>query len=157
MSVGDFDLVKEEQDELGVERRIWGVDMKPGKALVFGVRERTLVFGLPGNPASAMVSFELLVRPALLRLMGHRKPTRPVYRAVADEPLSGSDEGVHVVRVRARWEGDRWRISSTGDQGAGRLRSMIGANGLAFVPEGSSIRAGEEVDLLLMREESEVL
>ena len=83
VSVGAFDFVKEVQAELGVERRLWGVAMKPGKPLVFGVRGRTLVFGLPGNPASAMVSFELFVRPALLRLMGYRQTTRPLYRAMA--------------------------------------------------------------------------
>ena len=77
VSVGEFDFVKEVQDELGVERRLWGVAMKPGKPLAFGVRDGTLVFGLPGNPVSAMVSFELFVRPALLRLMGYRKTTRP--------------------------------------------------------------------------------
>ncbi len=153
VSVGDFDLVKEVQQELGVQRRLVGVDMRPGKALVFGVRGRTLVFGLPGNPASAMVSFELFVRPALLRLMGRRRTTRPVYKAVAEESLPGSDEGVHVVRVRARWEEDGWRVSSTGDQGSGRLRSMIGANGLVFVPEGSNIQAGAQADLLLLGED----
>ena len=85
VSVGEFDFVKDVQDELGVERRLWGVAMKPGKPLAFGVRDGTLVFGLPGNPVSAMVSFELFVRPALLRLMGYRKTTRPPYRAVISE------------------------------------------------------------------------
>ena len=70
VSVGDFDFVKEVQAELGVERLLWGVAMKPGKPLMFGKRDRTLVFGLPGNPVSAMVSFELFVRPALLASNG---------------------------------------------------------------------------------------
>jgi molybdopterin molybdotransferase len=154
VSVGAFDLVKEAQAEMGVQRRLWGVAMKPGKPLVFGVRERTLVFGLPGNPASAMVSFELFVRPALLRLMGHRRTTRPLYRAVAEEDLKGTGDRVHVVRVRAWRDADIWRVSSTGDQGSGRLRSMVGANGLVFVPAGSGgVRAGEGVELLLLREE----
>ena len=80
VSVGQFDFVKNIQDELGVERRLWGVAMKPGKPLTFGIWSNTLVFGLPGNPVSVMVSFELFVRPALLRLMGYRKTTRPLHR-----------------------------------------------------------------------------
>jgi molybdopterin molybdotransferase len=156
VSAGAFDFIKEVQAELGVERRLWGIAMKPGKPLVFGVRGRTLVFGLPGNPASAMVSFELFVRPALLRLMGHRQITRPLYRAMAQEDMKGSDERVHVVRVRAWRDAGVWRASSTGDQGSARLRSMVGANGLVFVPVGpAGVRAGEEVDLLLLREELE--
>lgn len=154
VSVGEFDFVKEVQDELGVERRLWGVAMKPGKPLAFGVRDSTLVFGLPGNPVSAMVSFELFVRPALLRLMGYRKTTRPSYRAVIAEDVVNSDGRMYVVRVRAWREGSTWHVSSTGAQGSGILRSMVGANGLAFVPGGPrGVRAGEEVEFLLLRED----
>jgi len=154
VSVGEFDFVKEVQDELGVERRLWGVAMKPGKPLAFGVRDGTLVFGLPGNPVSAMVSFELFVRPALLRLMGYRKTTRPPYRAVIAEDVANSDGRTYVVRVRAWREGSIWHVSSTGAQGSGILRSMVGANGLAFVPGGPrGVRAGEEVEFLLLRED----
>lgn len=132
--------------------------MKPGKPLAFGVRGDTLVFGLPGNPVSVMVSFELFVRPALLRLMGHRKTTRPLYRAIITEDAANSDGRVFVVRVRAWRENGCWRVSTTGPQGSGILRSMVGANGLAFVPGGSrGVRAGEEVDFLLLREDLEEL
>jgi molybdopterin molybdotransferase len=156
VSVGEFDFVKEVHRELGVEQRLWGVAMKPGKPMMFGVRGRTLVFGLPGNPASAMVSFELFVRPALLRLMGHRATTRPLYKAVVGEDLKNTDGRVHVVRVRAWREGKTWRVSTTGSQSSARLRSMIGANGLIFVPgDPAGVVAGEEVDLLLLREELE--
>jgi molybdopterin molybdotransferase len=154
VSVGRFDFVRDVQDELGVQRRLWGVSMKPGKPLVFGVRAGTLVFGLPGNPVSAMVSFELFVRPALLRLMGYRKTTRPLHRAVIAEDLANADGRVYVVRVRAWREDGVWRASSTGPQGSGILRSMVGANGLVFVPGGPrGVKAGEEVDLLLLRED----
>lgn len=156
VSVGQFDFVKNVQDELGVERRLWGVAMKPGKPLSFGVKAGTLVFGLPGNPVSAMVSFELFVRPALLRMMGYRKTTRPLHRAVIVEDVVNSDGRVYVIRVRAWREGTVWHISSTGAQGSGILRSMVGANGLAFVPGGPrGVRAGEEVDFLLLREDLE--
>ena len=154
VSVGQFDFVKDVQDELGVERRLWGVAMKPGKPLAFGVRGSTLVFGLPGNPVSAMVSFELFVRPALLRLMGYRKTTRPPYRAIIAEDVANADGRTYVVRVRAWREGSVWHVSSTGAQGSGILRSMVGANGLAFVPGGPrGVRAGEEVEFLLLRED----
>jgi molybdopterin molybdotransferase len=154
VSVGQFDFVKEVQEELGVERRLWGVAMKPGKPLAFGIRDRKLVFGLPGNPVSAMVSFELFVRPALLRLMGYRKTTRPSYRAIIAEDVANSDGRMYVVRVRAWREESTWHVSSTGAQGSGILRSMVGANGLAFVPGGPrGVRAGEEVEFLLLRED----
>jgi molybdopterin molybdotransferase len=156
VSVGRFDFVKDVQDELGVERRLWGVAMKPGKPLAFGVRGSTLVFGLPGNPVSAMVSFELFVRPALLRLMGYRKTTRPQYQAIIEEDVANPDGRTYVVRVRAWREDGTWHVSSTGAQGSGILRSMVGANGLAFVPGGArGVRAGEEVEFLLLREDLE--
>jgi molybdopterin molybdotransferase len=154
VSVGRFDFVKDVQDELGVERRLWGVAMKPGKPLAFGVRGKTLVFGLPGNPVSAMVSFELFVKPALLRLMGYRKTTRPLYQAVIEEDVANTDGRTYVVRVRAWREDGTWHASSTGAQGSGILRSMVGANGLAFVPGGArGVKAGETVEFLLLRED----
>jgi molybdopterin molybdotransferase len=156
VSVGRFDFVKDVQDELGVERRLWGVAMKPGKPLAFGVRGGTLVFGLPGNPVSAMVSFELFVRPALLRLMGYRKTTRPQYQAIIEEDVANPDGRTYVVRVRAWREDGTWHVSSTGAQGSGILRSMVGANGLAFIPGGPrGVRAGDEVEFLLLREDLE--
>ena len=100
------------------------------------------MFGLPGNPVSAMVSFELFVRPALLRLMGYRKTTRPLYQAIIAEDVANPDGRVYVVRVRAWREGSVWHVSSTGAQGSGILRSMVGANGLAFVPGGPAGREG---------------
>jgi molybdopterin molybdotransferase len=151
VSVGAFDFVKEIQADLGVEQLLWGVAMKPGKPLVFGKRNRTLVFGLPGNPVSAMVSFELFVHPALLRLMGYRKTARPLHKATIVEDLEALKERVHVVRVKMWRDEDRWKATSTGDQGSGRMRSMVGANGLVFVPAGSGgYKAGDEVDVVLL-------
>jgi len=154
VSVGQFDFIKDIQDELGVQRKLWGVAMKPGKPLVFGVHDNTLVFGLPGNPVSAMVSFELFVRPALLRLMGHVNTVRPLYQAIISEDASNPDGRVYVVRVRAWREDDTWHVSATGAQGSGILRSMVGANGLVFIPGGPrGVKAGEKVDFLLLRED----
>ncbi|MCZ7663721.1 MAG: molybdopterin molybdotransferase MoeA [Thermoleophilia bacterium] len=154
VSVGEFDFVKDVQDALGVERRLWGVAMKPGKPLAFGVREGCLVFGVPGNPVAAMVSFELFVRPALMRLMGHRRVLRPTHRAVLEEDVANRYGRVHVMRARAWREGDVWHASSTGPQGSGILRSMVKANGLVFIPDDVGVlRAGETADMVLLREE----
>lgn len=156
VSVGAFDFVKEVQDELGVERLLWGIAMKPGKPVVFGKRDHTLVFGLPGNPVSAMVSFELFVRPALLRLMGCVHTARPRHKAVMAEDLGSLKERVHVVRVRVWREGTEWKATSTGDQGSARMSSMVGANGLVFVPAASTgFKAGDEVDVVMFAEPTE--
>ncbi len=155
VSVGEFDFVKDVQDELGVERKLWQVAMKPGKPLVFGVRGGCLVFGVPGNPVAAMVSFELFVRPALLAMMGHRKVLRPTYRAIIEEDLPNRYGRVQVVRVRAWRVGDRWHATSTGPQGSGILRSMVKADGLVFVPADTyGIKAGDEVEMTLLRDEA---
>ena len=160
VSVGDFDFVKEVQDALGVERKLWRVAMKPGKPLSFGVYKRAdggtcLVFGVPGNPAASMVSFQLFIRPALLRLMGHTAVARPMSTAVLAQDEPNTEDRVRVVRVRLERERGRVVAYSTGSQGSGRLRSMVGANALAFVsPEGGGKAAGEEVDVLIIRGEA---
>ena len=102
VSVGDYDFVKQVQDELGVERRFWGVATKPGKPLAFGTRGDTLVFGVPGNPVAAMVSFEMYVRPALLALQGRPDVYRPWFFAASAEP---------VRRTKGRTEARRCRLT----------------------------------------------
>jgi len=153
VSVGAFDFVKEVEEELGVQRLLWGVAMKPGKPLVVGKRGRTLAFGLPGNPVSTMVSFELFVRPTLLRLMGYTNTGRPRQKAMISEDLPALKERTHVMRVRVWREGAVWRATSTGDQGSGRISSMLGANGLVFVPAASpGFKAGSEVEVTMISE-----
>jgi molybdopterin molybdotransferase len=134
VSVGEFDFVKQVQEELGVERRFWGVKTKPGKPLAFGVRGSTLVFGVPGNPVAAMVSFELYIRPALLALQGRRDLYRPYVVARAAEPVRAAKERTELRRCRLAREGDAWSFTTTGPQGSGILRSMALADGLAIVP-----------------------
>ena len=135
VSVGDFDFVKQVEDELGVERRFWGVATKPGKPVAFGVYEGRLVFGLPGNPVSAMVSFELYVRPALLAMQGRRDLWRPWLTAAATEPVSATRDRVEVRRcLLLRDDDGGWRFTTTGPQGSAILRSMVLADGLVFVP-----------------------
>ena len=135
VSVGDYDFVKQVEDELAVERRLWGVATKPGKPFAFGVHEGRLVFGVPGNPVAAMVSFELYIRPALLALQGRHDIWRPWLTAVADEPVKATRDRVEVRRcLLAHDESGGWRFTTTGPQGSGILRSMVLADGLVVVP-----------------------
>ena len=135
VSVGDYDFVKQVQDELGVSRRFWGVATKPGKPLAFGVRGGTLVFGVPGNPVASMVCFELYVRPALLALQGRPDVYRPWLYARSSEPVRRTKGRTEARRCRLSHDPDgAFRFTTTGPQGSGILSSMTGAEGMAFIP-----------------------
>ena len=138
VSVGEYDFVKQVQEELGVERRFWGVATKPGKPLAFGVRGDSLVFGVPGNPVAAMVSFEMYIRPAILALQGRPDIYRPYVFAAAEEKVKRTRERTEARRCRLLHRGRGWGFSTTGPQGSGILRSMALADGLALVPAGSA-------------------
>ena len=151
VSVGDYDFVKQVQEELGVERRFWGVATKPGKPLAFGVRGGTLVFGVPGNPVAAMVSFEMYVRPALLALQGRPDVYRPWFFAEAAEPVRGTKDRTEARRCRFTHEGGAVKFTTTGPQGSGILSSMTGAEGMFFVPPGyPGGDVGEELLAMLL-------
>jgi len=154
VSMGDFDEVKKVLIELGASDDAWmQVAIKPAKPLAFAVVGAKPVFGLPGNPASSMVSFELFARPALRQMMGHPEPRRPRILAVADEPLRRSPDGkLHLVRVVATFSDDdgRLHVRSSGGQGSNLLRSMALANALAFIPDGDGVEAGGEVKVALL-------
>jgi len=150
MSVGPHDHVKGALGELGVEERFWGVRLKPGKPTWFGVRGDTLVFGLPGNPVSAMVTFHLFTRPALRAMQGAASATEQA-TAVLDEPVRCNPRREQAVRVRLRPDGDGWHAATTGDQGSHMLTSMLGAAGLALIPIGEGeLAAGERVEVELL-------
>jgi molybdopterin molybdotransferase len=150
VSVGDYDVVK---DVLGSEGRMqfWQVNMKPGKPLAFGVLHGGIpLIGLPGNPVSAMVSFEQFVRPAILKMLGHRHLTKPAVRAILDEALICSGRRSYVRVIVARRDG-RYHVRATGEQGSGVLTSMVKANGLAVIPEGvRGVEAGSEVEVQML-------
>jgi molybdopterin molybdotransferase len=153
VSVGDFDYVKVVLDELSGGSMQWmQVAIKPAKPLAFGTIQGTPVFGLPGNPASAMVSFELFARPGLRQMAGHRVLDRPEVDAVADEALPRRPDGkIHFVRVRAEVGDDgRYHVRSAGMQGSHLLRSMALANALARVPDGAGVAAGGAVRVMLL-------
>jgi molybdopterin molybdotransferase len=150
VSVGPHDHVKPALRELGVEELFWGVRLRPGKPTWFGVRGRRLVFGLPGNPVSAMVTFQLFVRPALAALQG-ADPGKARVRAVLDEDLARHSSREQAVRMRLRPNDDGWHAVTTGAQGSHVLSSMLGADGLALVGAGEgNVPAGERVEVELL-------
>ncbi len=142
VSVGDFDVVKQ---VLAAEGQIsfWRVRMKPGKPLAFGyitaevagARRTVPMLGMPGNPVSSMVSFELFARPAILTMLGVRNLRQPTCEAILDQGIPYKDGRRHYVRVRLERRADGLHAVLTGDQGSGILNSMVQSNGLAIIPE----------------------
>jgi molybdopterin molybdotransferase len=151
VSVGEFDLVREALTRSGADLHLWQVSMRPGKPITFGSLGRTLVFGLPGNPVSAMVTFELFVRPALLRMSGSPVLHRPRLSARARSPIPNPGHRRGYLRVRLRRRADGVDAELTGDQGSAILRSMTLADGLAVVPGNTTIAPGDSVDVILLR------
>ena len=151
VSVGPHDHVKPALAELGVDERFWRVALKPGKPTWFGTRDGKLVFGLPGNPVSAMVTFHLFARPALRALAGAR-PDDTRATAILDEPLPRNSSRDEVVRCRVRAAEDGWHVTPTrGDQSSHVLTSMLGAEAFAIVEAGEgTIEAGERVPVELL-------
>jgi molybdopterin molybdotransferase len=150
VSVGDFDYVKAVLDRLG-DMRWMQVAIKPAKPLAFGLVGGRPVFGLPGNPVSSMVSFELFARPGLRRMMGHVAVDRPVIAAIADEPLRRRPDGkVHFVRTVATYDGGAFHLRSAGGQASHHLASMAAANALAVLLDGDGAGAGDTVAAMLL-------
>lgn len=153
VSVGDHDHVRGVLEKMGCQLRFWGVLMKPGYPLAFGVIESsgTLVFGLPGNPVSTAVTFEEFVRPALRKMMGHRSLHRPVVRATLTEGLRKNPGRLHFVRVTLEKRGGELRATPTSNQSSGVLTSMIRGQGLAIFPlAAEEIAAGTEIDVQIL-------
>jgi molybdopterin molybdotransferase len=148
VSVGEHDHVREALAGLGVEQVFWGLALRPGKPTWFGVSASgSLVFGLPGNPVSAIVTFLLLVRPALRALLG-AETDRDMARAFLDEDYGKSPGRAHALRCRLELREDGWHARSTGAQGSHVLTSMLGADALALIPTAShGVRAGELVEV----------
>jgi molybdopterin molybdotransferase len=153
VSMGDVDLVKVVLDHVG-DMRWFQVAVKPAKPFAFGTVEGVPVFGLPGNPVSSMVSFELFARPALRRMAGFGDGAleRPRVRAVVAEDLRRQPDGkVHYLRVVTDRRPDgRLGVRSAGGQGSHQLAAMAAADALAVLPDGEGVAAGGEVDVLLL-------
>jgi molybdopterin molybdotransferase len=155
ISVGDYDFVKAVLAELGAREVFWKVKQKPGGPLGFWLWGDKPVFGIPGNTVAAMVSMEEYVRPALRKMMGHTKLLRPEVKATFEGSFrkSAPDGKVHLIRVRARREGDRLVAAPSGPQGSGILSSMLRSNALALVPaDATDLKTGDEVTIHLVEE-----
>ncbi len=155
VSRGDYDVVKDVLAREG-EVDFWTVRMKPGKPLAFGAfrapdGRRVPHVGLPGNPVSSMLSFELFGRPAIYKMMGKAGWARRRVRAIADESIANTDGRRVFARVIVTQRDGRYHAALTGPQGSGILTSMALANGLAVVPEDvPEVRAGDEVEVMLL-------
>ena len=151
VSMGDFDYVKKVLTEIG-DMRWMQVAIKPAKPLAFGTVGDTPIFGLPGNPVSSMVSFELFARPGIRAMMGNDQPVITPVRGVAGADLHRRPDGkTHFARVHTELTADgRYSAAFSGGQGSHQLSAMAAANALAIVPDGDGISAGEDVDLLLL-------
>ncbi|WNG37611.1 molybdopterin molybdotransferase MoeA [Archangium violaceum] len=149
MSVGEHDFVREALEKLGVERDFWRVAIKPGKPLAVGRKGAAVYIGLPGNPTSSLVTFELFVRPALRRMLGHTDVEPPRVSGRLEGELRKPEGLAHYVRVTAAWrDGELWaRPLST--QTSGALRSAASATHLLHFPRSSSrLATGDKVELL---------
>ncbi|HUF28867.1 MAG TPA: gephyrin-like molybdotransferase Glp [Gemmatimonadaceae bacterium] len=152
ISVGEFDYTRDVLEELGAEMRFWKVRMRPGAPLGFGILRGTPWIGLPGNPVSAMVTFELFVRPAIRKMLGHRLLFRRPVPVMLEEPVTIGAKLTHFLRavVTAHPDG-RLTARLTGPQGSGILTSMSRANALLIVPEDRPrSEPGESLDALLL-------
>jgi molybdopterin molybdotransferase len=149
VSMGAFDYVKVVLDRIG-DMRWMQIAIKPAKPFAFGLIDATPIFGLPGNPVSSMVSYELFARPALRRMAGLSAVHRPIRVAITEDPLGRHDDGkTHFLRVEGEPDRDgRWHIRKSGGQGSHQLTAMARATALAIVPPGVGYAAGDEVEVI---------
>jgi len=145
VSVGEYDLVRDVLAELGCEQKFWKIAMRPGKPCVFATRESKLVFGLPGNPVSAAVTFLMLVRPALRKMLGLAEIDLPTVAATAAEDFVNDGDRGHYMRASLRQEDGKWLARPMPRQGSHVISSMVNANCLVEVPGATTIPRGHSV------------
>ncbi len=153
VSVGEHDFVRDVLTELGCDMKLWRIRMRPGAPLGFGLLGATPWIGLPGNPVSTMVTFELFVRPVIRRLLGHRLPFRRTVPVCVGEAITLGPKLRHFLRAVVTADGTGGALTArlTGPQGSGILTSMARANALLIVPEDRpSVAPGETLTALLL-------
>jgi molybdopterin molybdotransferase len=150
VSMGDYDIVRDVLAKEG-ELVFWGVRQRPGKPLAFGLIKNIPFFGLAGNPVSAMLNFELFVRPAMLKMMGRQNLAKPMIEATMEEPIVNTDGRRIFARAVVRKRDGSYFARLTGNQSSGVLTSMAIANGLVIVPEDKSgVKKGESVQVIML-------
>lgn len=151
VSMGDYDFTKPVFQELGGEMNFWKLAIRPGQPVAFGKIGKTLAFGLPGNPVSSMVTFEQLVRPAILKMCGSQVLARPVVQAIFQEKFSKRPDRRHFLRGILWMENGMLMVRTTGSQGSGILTSMVKANGLIDIPvEVEKLKPGDVVNVQVL-------
>ncbi len=151
VSVGDYDIVKDVLNSEG-EMHFWQVNMKPGKPLAFGIVGKTPLLGLPGNPVSAIISFETFARPAILTMLGKTKFARPYVEAILQERAENNAGRRNYIRVHVSRNGNgEYTAATTGEQGSGILTSVTRANGLLEMPtDVLEYKRGERVRITML-------
>lgn len=139
ISVGDFDFVKDVMEEMGASIEFREVAQRPGKPFTFGSLAGKPLFGLPGNPVSSMIAFEQYVRPAILKMMGHKRLFRRTIQAELTEDIKKKKGFRYFIRARIQHDGKKVTVATTGEQGSGILKSMVMANGIIIIPEDLSV------------------
>jgi molybdopterin molybdotransferase len=137
VSVGEFDLVKNIMTEQG-EIHFWRINMRPGKPVAFGHIGNVPLLGLPGNPVSAAVTFELFGRPVIRKMLGHTRLKHPKVDVVVEDGVSERVMRRHYVRARVEWRDGQFVAHTTGNQGSNIMTSLLNANALLIVPEGGT-------------------
>lgn len=151
VSVGDRDLVREALSGLGVREIFWRVRMRPGRPFAFGLHGSSPVFSLPGNPVSALITFEMLVRPALRAMVGDPVPVKPRVNGVLAEPIRKKAGRIQFLRVRTELRDGTYQVRSAGDQNTGILRTLVHGTGIAVLPaDRTEFQPGETVELLTL-------
>ena len=151
VSMGDYDFTKPVFAELGADMNFWKLAIRPGQPVAFGKIQGKLAFGLPGNPVSSMVTFDQLVRPAMMKLGGHAVWERPTVKATFKEKFSKQTDRRHLLRGVLAYEGSDLVVRTTGKQGSGILTSMVKANGFIDVPEEvETLQPGDVVNVQLL-------
>ncbi len=151
VSMGDKDLVRQVLEELGVEPVFWKVQVKPGRPTAFGLKDGRPVFSLPGNPVSSLLTCEFFVKPALLKMMGHRQVMPTYFKARLKDPYEKKSGRVNLMRVHVTRGPENTLVAeNAGDQNTGMLSTLLNANGVAVLPaEQAVFPAGSIVDVHL--------
>ncbi len=149
VSVGDFDLVKEMMNTHG-SVNFWRINMRPGKPVAFGRIGETPLLGLPGNPVSTAVTFELFGRPLLRKMQGQQHLFKPQIPVILGEDITERARRRHYIRARVQWQNDQWIAYTTGNQGSHIMTSLRGANALLVIPENQMRQRGDTVQAIML-------
>lgn len=150
VSVGDFDLVKDIMQERG-EMNFWRINMRPGKPVAFGHIQGVPLLGLPGNPVSSAVTFELFARPVIRKMMGHARLSKPQVEVIVEDGVQDRAMRRHYVRAFVEWRNGHFVAHTTGNQGSNILTSLLHVNAFIIVPEGGvTMKPGDTAKAMML-------